>query len=153
MKLISCEIDLRVGGKYRYLFARDGEKPVAFFGKYTLVERPTRLAWTDEDLVEGSGQISDPTAAASEAMSTLTLDEKHGKTKLILHSRFPSKEALDAIASGVEHARAARAARGAPRSDQEDRLAPERYRSDILRGFEPLGDVLGEWPIRRQSRW
>jgi len=103
MKLISCEIDLRVGGKYRYVFSRDGEKPVAFFGKYTLVERPTRLVWTDEDLLQGSGPISEPTAATGEAMSTLTLDEKQGKTKLALYSLFPSKEVLDAIAPGVEH--------------------------------------------------
>ena len=103
MKLISCEIDLRVGGKYRLVFAGDGDKPDAFFGKYRLVERPTRLVWTDDDLLEGSGQISAPTAAAGEAVSTLTLEEKHGKTTLILHQLFPSKEALDGALSGMEH--------------------------------------------------
>jgi uncharacterized protein YndB with AHSA1/START domain len=101
MKLISCDIDLRVGGKYRLVFAGDGDEPNVFFGTYRLVERPTRLVWTDEDLVAGSGQTSE--SQAGEAVSTLTLDEKHGKTTLVLHQRFPSKEALDADISGMEH--------------------------------------------------
>jgi uncharacterized protein YndB with AHSA1/START domain len=95
MKLIACEIDLRVGGKYSYVFGRDGVKVFEAFGKYTLVERPTRLAWTDEDLLADG--------ATGEASSTLTLDEKHGKTTVILHSRFPSKEALDGALEGMEH--------------------------------------------------
>jgi uncharacterized protein YndB with AHSA1/START domain len=101
MKLVSCEIDLRVGGRYRLVFAGDGDKPDAFFGKYMVVERPTRLVWTDDDLVEGSAQ--DSTAAAGQAVSTLTLEEKNGKTTLILHQLFPSKEALDRDISGMEH--------------------------------------------------
>jgi uncharacterized protein YndB with AHSA1/START domain len=103
MKLISCEIDLRVGGKYRLVFAGDGDKPDAFYGKYMVVERPTRLVWTDDDLVEGSGQNAASAAAAEQAVSTLTLVEKHGKTTLTLHQLFPSKEALDRDISGMEH--------------------------------------------------
>lgn len=94
MKLVSCEIDLRVGGKYRYVFAVDGEKTFEAFGTYTHVERPTRLEWTDEDLLAAG--------ATGEAFSTLTLDEKRGKTTVVLCSRFPSKEALEATASGME---------------------------------------------------
>jgi uncharacterized protein YndB with AHSA1/START domain len=95
VKLVACEIDLRVGGKYRYVFARDGQKIFEAFGKYTLVERPTRLAWTDEDLLADG--------ATGEAVSTLTLDEKHEKTTVILHSFFPSKEALDGAIEGTGH--------------------------------------------------
>jgi uncharacterized protein YndB with AHSA1/START domain len=101
MKLLSCEIDLRVGGKYRLVFAGDGDKPDAFFGTYRVVERPTRLVWTDEDLVAGSEQIAE--SEAGEAVSTLTLHEKNGKTTLSLHQRFPTKEALDGDISGMEH--------------------------------------------------
>ena len=95
VKLVACEIDLRVGGKYRYVFGRDGAKVFEAFGKYTLVERPTRLAWTDEDLLADG--------ATGEAASTLTLAEKHGKTTVILCSVFPSKEALDAAIEGTGH--------------------------------------------------
>ncbi len=95
VKLISCEVDLRVGGGYRYVFGRDGQKPVAFSGKYMQVERPSRLVST---------QIFEPMAAAGEAIVTATFDEKHGKTTLILHQLYPSKESLDgAVASGMEH--------------------------------------------------
>ncbi len=94
MKLVACEIDLRVGGKYRYVFARDGEKVFEAFGKYTLVERPTRLAWTDEEQAAGG--------ATGEAASSLTLDEKGGKTTVIMSSRFPSKEALDSAIGGMD---------------------------------------------------
>jgi uncharacterized protein YndB with AHSA1/START domain len=91
VKLITCEIDLRVGGKYRYVFGREGMKPFEFFGKYTHVERPTRLVWTDEE------------DAAGEGVSTATFAEKHGKTTLTLHVLFPSKETLDgAVKSGME---------------------------------------------------
>jgi len=93
MKLVACEIDLRVGGKYRYLFEKNGVKVFEAFGRYTLVEHPTRLAWTDEDLLAGG--------AIGEAGSTLALEEKHGNTIAIMRSIFPSKEVLDAQIEGV----------------------------------------------------
>ena len=82
VSLVSCEADVRVGGTYRFVFGIDGSKTMAFFGKYLEVKPPLRLVWTNE---EGGG----------EAVTTLTLEEKDGKTLLVLRERHPSKEAVD----------------------------------------------------------
>ena len=87
LTLLSCEMDVRVGGKYRLVF-RHGASTMDFFGTYLEVTPPARLVWTNE---EGDG----------ETVTTVTFDEKDGKTSLIVHDLYPSKEALDAaIASG-----------------------------------------------------
>ncbi|MFT3924471.1 MAG: SRPBCC family protein [Myxococcales bacterium] len=88
IKLVSCEIDLRVGGQYRYVFAVEGPKTMEFYGTYLEVQRPARLVWTNAD--------------AGDFVSTATFTEKAGRTTLTLHELHPSKEALDeALASGV----------------------------------------------------
>ena len=80
--LLSCEMDARVGGGYRLVFAAD-PSPKEFFGKYLEVTPPSRLVWSnDED--EGGG-----------AVTTVTLEEKGGKTLVVMHDLHPSKEALD----------------------------------------------------------
>jgi uncharacterized protein YndB with AHSA1/START domain len=90
MSLLSCEADVRVGGSYRFEFGREGSKPVmAFFGKYIDVVPNARLVWTNEESDDG-------------AVSTLTFAEKDGKTLLVLHEIYPSKEALDASIEGME---------------------------------------------------
>ena len=95
VKLLSCEADVRVGGKYRYVFGRDASSPMAFSGVYREVVVPTRLVTT---------QLFEPMPAAGEAIVTATFEEKDGKTTLVLHQLFPSREALDgAVASGMEH--------------------------------------------------
>ncbi len=95
VKLLSCEADIRVGGKYRYVFGRDASQAVAFSGVYKEVVVPSRLVTT---------QVFEPMAAAGEAIVTATFEEKGGKTTLVLHQLFPSKQALDgAVASGMEH--------------------------------------------------
>lgn len=87
IELVSCEIDLRVGGQYRYTFAVEGKDPMHFYGTYLEVLRPTRLVWTNAD--------------ASDYVSTATFLEQAGKTVLTLHERHPSKAALDeAFVSG-----------------------------------------------------
>jgi uncharacterized protein YndB with AHSA1/START domain len=83
MSLLSCEMDVRVGGTYRFVFGQGDSKTMAFFGKYVEVTPHARLVWTNE---EGDG---------GEAITTLTLEEKAGKTLLVLHERHPSKEAVD----------------------------------------------------------
>jgi uncharacterized protein YndB with AHSA1/START domain len=94
MSLLSCEMDVRVGGKYRLVFAHeastnDASKTMAFFGRYLEVTPHSRLVWTNE---EGEG---------GEAVTTVTFEEKGGKTLLVLHELHPSKEALDgAIGAG-----------------------------------------------------
>ena len=84
MSLLSCEADVRVGGRYRFVFGHDASKTMAFFGKYLEVTPHSRLVWTNE---EGGERW---------AVTTVTFEEKGGKTLLVLHELYPSKEALDA---------------------------------------------------------
>jgi uncharacterized protein YndB with AHSA1/START domain len=91
MKLLSCKLDVRVGGGYRLEFANEGSQPVAFFGKYLEVTPPSRLVWTNEESPEAS-------------VTTVTFEEKGGKTLLVLHELYPSKEALDAAGTGAAEA-------------------------------------------------
>ena len=91
MTLLSCEVDARVGGKYRLVFDHSPE-PVAFFGTYVEVTPYSRLAWTNEEGGEGG------------PVTTVTFEESGGKTLVILHERYPSKEALDAAGTGAAEA-------------------------------------------------
>ena len=91
--LFSCEADVRVGGRYRYAFGRDPQKPMVFSGTYKEVDAPSRVVCT---------QVFEQ-MPAGEAIITATFDERHGKTELVLHQLFPSKEALDgALSSDME---------------------------------------------------
>lgn len=86
---LSCEADVRTGGRYRFVFRHGDAKPMEFFGRYLEVTPPSRLVWTNEE------------AGESGAITTVTFEEKSGKTLLVMHDLYPSKEALDeAIASG-----------------------------------------------------
>jgi uncharacterized protein YndB with AHSA1/START domain len=86
---LSCETDVRTGGAYRYVFGHPAsEQPMAFFGRYIEVTPPSRLVWTNEEEEDG-------------AVTTATFEEKDGKTLVVVHDLYPSKEALDAAtASG-----------------------------------------------------
>ena len=91
MSLLSCEMDVRVGGGYRLAFAY-GDSQMAFFGTYKEVTPHSRLVWTNEESEGG-------------AVSTVTFEERGGKTLLVYHELYSSKEALDANA-GMENAMA-----------------------------------------------
>ena len=82
--LLSCEMDVRVGGRYRLVFGHDASESMAFFGRYIEVTPCSRLVWTNEEGGD-AGQVT-----------TVTFEEKGGKTLLDLHDLYPSKEALDA---------------------------------------------------------
>jgi uncharacterized protein YndB with AHSA1/START domain len=89
LTLLSCEADVRVGGRYRLLFSHQGSEPMAFHGRYIEVIPYSRLVWTNEEGEDGG------------AVTTVTFEEQDGKTLLVMHDLYPSKEALDAaIASG-----------------------------------------------------
>ncbi len=90
---LSCEIDARTGGTYRFVFSHpDFEQPMAFFGRYVEVTPHSRIVWTNEESGEG-------------AISTLTFEESEGKTHLVLHELYPSKQALeDSLATGSPNA-------------------------------------------------
>lgn len=90
MTMLSCDIDARAGGTYRFVFSHPSfPEPMAFHGRYLEADPPRRLVWTNEEDPDGS-------------VTTVTLtDMGDGTTRLVLHDRFPSKEAADAaIASG-----------------------------------------------------
>jgi uncharacterized protein YndB with AHSA1/START domain len=90
LALLSCEMDVRVGGRYRLVFNHPASpEPMAFFGTYTEVTSNARLVWSNDEGGDGG------------AVTTVTFEEKDGKTLLVMHDLYPSKEALDgAIASG-----------------------------------------------------
>ena len=88
MTLLSCEMDVRVGGGYRLKFAAGME----FFGKYVEVTPPSRLSWTNEE------------GGADGPVTTVTFEEKGGKTLLVMQELYPSKEALDAAGTGAADA-------------------------------------------------
>ena len=87
--LLSCEMDVRTGGKYRLEFGQDASDSWAFFGKYIEVIPHARLVWTNEEDEDG-------------AVTTVTFEENGGKTLLIFRELYPSKEALDEALVGME---------------------------------------------------
>jgi uncharacterized protein YndB with AHSA1/START domain len=90
MSLLSCEMDVRVGGGYRLEFSHAAaEHPMAFFGRYVEVMPYSRLVWTNEETDDG-------------AVTTVIFEETDGKTLLVLHELHPTKEALDSSIKGME---------------------------------------------------
>ncbi|MGE5230177.1 MAG: SRPBCC family protein [Deltaproteobacteria bacterium] len=89
LTLLSCDMDVRPGGKYKLVFKHGASEPMAFYGRYTEVTPPSRLVWTNEE-----GGEDGPVTA-------VTFEEQGGRTLVVLTELYPSKEALDAaIASG-----------------------------------------------------
>jgi uncharacterized protein YndB with AHSA1/START domain len=90
LTMLSCEMDVRVGGTYRLVFGHAAsEQPMEFFGRYIEVTPHSRLVWTNDEGGEGG------------AVTTVTFEERGGETLVVMHDLYPSKEALDgAIASG-----------------------------------------------------
>ena len=89
MTLVSCELDVRTGGGYR-LAIRYEDSTMEFFGRYLEVTPPSRLVWTNDEGGDGG------------AVTTVTFEEQGGKTLLVLHELYPSKEALDGAIEGME---------------------------------------------------
>ncbi len=88
LTLLSCELDVRVGGRYRLVFSHQGST-MAFFGTYREVTPHSRLVWTNEEDESG------------ETITTVTFEEKDGKTLLVVHDVYPSKEALESGSTGA----------------------------------------------------
>ena len=89
ISLLSCEADVRAGGKYRFEIGHGDSNPMAFFGRYIEVTPYSRLVWTNEESDDG-------------AVTTVTFAEKGGKTLLVMHELYPSKEALEGVIAGME---------------------------------------------------
>jgi uncharacterized protein YndB with AHSA1/START domain len=80
MTLRTCEMDVRTGGTYRLSFGEGMD----FFGRYLEVTPPSRIVWTNEE------------GEADGSVTTVTLTESDGKTRVVVSEVFPSKEALEA---------------------------------------------------------
>jgi uncharacterized protein YndB with AHSA1/START domain len=92
-EMTTCEIDLRVGGTWRYVMVADGGMEVAFHGEYREIVPDERLVTTEvyEAMPEG------------EALDTLTLTEADGRTTITLLVQHASKADRDAhVESGME---------------------------------------------------
>ncbi len=81
LNLLSCEMDVRAGGQYRLVFPFE-DSTMEFFGTYTEVTPNSRLVWTND---EGDGQT----------ITTVTFEERDGKTLVVMHDLYPTKEAVD----------------------------------------------------------
>src|SRR5205809_8144034 len=92
MILMVLEVHVRVVGTYCVVFVHGGPLPAAFFGTYVEVKPYSRCAWTNEEGGEGG------------SVTTVTFEEKGGKTLVVLHESYPSKEALDAAGTGAADA-------------------------------------------------
>jgi uncharacterized protein YndB with AHSA1/START domain len=88
MSLLSCEMDVRVGGRYRLVFGQNDE----FFGRYLEVTPYSRLVWTNDE-----GGDTGP-------VTTVTFEERGDSTLLVMHELYPSKEALDVAGTGAADA-------------------------------------------------
>jgi uncharacterized protein YndB with AHSA1/START domain len=85
--LVSCDMDVRTGGKYRLEFGAGGSETMAFYGKYLEVVANERIVWTNDEGEE-------------RAVTTVTFENQGGKTMLIFHEIYQSKEALGEALQG-----------------------------------------------------
>jgi uncharacterized protein YndB with AHSA1/START domain len=93
MTLLSCEMDVRTGGGYRLEIAHPAApQPMAFFGRYVEVTPHSRLVWTNEE----SGDAG--------SVTTVTFEERDGRTLVVVRELYASKEALDAAGTGAAEA-------------------------------------------------
>ena len=88
MTLHACEMDVRTGGAYRLNFGEGMD----FFGRYLEVVPDSRIVWTNEEGGEDG------------SVSTVTFEERDGRTLLVMTEVYPSKEALDAEGGGAAEA-------------------------------------------------
>ena len=88
--LLSCEMDVRTGGKYRIEFGQDAANSMGvFYGRYIEVVPNARIVWTNDEEADG-------------AVTTVTFEEKGDQTLLVLSELYPSKEALDQAMDGMD---------------------------------------------------
>lgn len=87
VSLVSCEMDVRTGGKYRLEFSFGGPETMAFYGKYLDVIPDQRIVWTNDEGEEG-------------AITTVTFEARDGGTLLTFHESYPSVEALEEALQG-----------------------------------------------------
>jgi uncharacterized protein YndB with AHSA1/START domain len=96
-----CDVDLRVGGKWRYVMDTEGGFEVAFHGEYKEIVRDERLVSTET--FEGAFPDGHKFSDEDYTLNTLTLTEVDGRTQLTLVTECRTKEVRDMIiSSGME---------------------------------------------------
>ncbi len=99
VSIVSCDADVRVGGRYRYVLKPDKSDAFAFSGKYIEVTPHSRLVYTT--IFEPPG--APPPGDEGAAIVTVSFDEQDGRTLLVARELYPSKDVLDAVlATGME---------------------------------------------------
>ncbi|HEV7253199.1 MAG TPA: SRPBCC family protein [Mesorhizobium sp.] len=90
----SCEVDLRVGGRYRYVWVNADGSRLTLGGEFREIAAPSRLVATE--VFEGEPQFG-------EGLSVLELNETGGRTVVTQTVTYPSHDARDnMLASGME---------------------------------------------------
>ncbi len=91
MTLISCEMDVRIGGGYRLEINHPAAPdPMAFFGKYVEVTPYSRLVWSNDE----NGDAG--------SVTTVTFEERDGETLVTVRELYASKEALEAAGGAAD---------------------------------------------------
>jgi len=86
--LVVCDIDLKVGGAYRYVWRGPDGAEMGMGGVHREIVRPERIVCT---------QLFDEDWTGGEALGTLILTERDGKTTLTNTVLYSSREARDAV--------------------------------------------------------
>ena len=89
VSLVSCDMDVRTGGKYRLEFGAGGSDTMAFYGKYLEVVPNERIVWTNDEGEEG-------------AVTTVTFEDQGERTLLVLSELYPSAEPLPDAVAGMQ---------------------------------------------------
>jgi uncharacterized protein YndB with AHSA1/START domain len=97
---ITCEIDLRVGGTWRWATRHHGDDgstfEIAFYGEYREVDGPHRLVWTEH--MEGA-----PGGEENGLLNVMTFTREGDLTRMVQTSTCPSREIRDMVLqSGME---------------------------------------------------
>ncbi len=97
-----CEMDVRVGGKYRWQWkCRDDGKQFGFFGAFTACNAPSRLVH-EQYYDPGDVDFGDAMPVGDPCIVSLDLSEQNGVTTLVCTMKFASKEARDgAVSTGM----------------------------------------------------
>ena len=91
ISLVTCEMDVRTGGRYRLEFGAGGSDTMAFHGRYLEVIPDERIVWTNDEDAAG-------------AITTVTFEDAESKTLVRFHEAYPSSEALEAALQGSSEA-------------------------------------------------
>src|SRR5690348_12876694 len=83
-----CEVDLRVGGKYRYVWRNQNGMEMGMGGEYREIVIPQRIVSTE---------VFDESWYPGEAIGTLTMGERDGRTHVTHVMQYQSREAREAV--------------------------------------------------------